>query len=411
MKSAEKKTTDKMQINETQMWNFIYLMQLPLGMGPGEAKIHDVDWELMYRLARKQNVVALGYEAARSYTGTSKPSQELMKKWKALSDQSTMQYLYQQAAQEELAEAFDRAKIPFIFLKGALLRDLYPRPDLRSMSDIDVMIHEENAREIQDIMKQLGYTVKQYDWRNEDIYYKDPCVTVEIHRKPFWREDGWNQYLEKGWDNPSVKNVGIWDRTLNLEDFYFYLMGHLLHHLRECGGAGIKIYLDMELFLHNFGDQMNSQKMAHTLKQFGFVKFEKNLNNLVNAWKHGELHEDIVKNWTEYIVESGAYRNVDSFIILNPAFNNDISQEEKGYKLLYFWKRLFPAYREICYIYPMAKKGIYTYPYYWIKRIIKNGIMRYSEIRNELNEVCHLNQEKISRIKKLYQDIGIPQRK
>ena len=156
MKSAEKKTTDKMQINETQMWNFIYLMQLPLGMGPGEAKIHDVDWELMYRLARKQNVVALGYEAARSYTGTSKPSQELMKKWKALSDQSTMQCLYQQAAQEELAEAFDRVKIPFIFLKGALLRNLYPRPDLRSMADIDMLIHEKDAQRIAHIMKKYG---------------------------------------------------------------------------------------------------------------------------------------------------------------------------------------------------------------------------------------------------------------
>ena len=47
MKHAEKRQTNKMQIDKTQMWNFVYLMQLPLGMGPGEKMIHDVDWELM----------------------------------------------------------------------------------------------------------------------------------------------------------------------------------------------------------------------------------------------------------------------------------------------------------------------------------------------------------------------------
>lgn len=410
MKSAEKKTTDKMQINETQMWNFIYLMQLPLGMGPGEAKIHDVDWELMYRLARKQNVVALGYEAARSYTGTSKPSQELMKKWKALSDQSTMQCLYQQAAQEELAEAFDRVKIPFIFLKGALLRNLYPRPDLRSMADIDMLIHEKDAQRIAHIMKKYGYMEKEIGSRNEDIYYKDPCVTIEIHRQPFWKEKDWNQYLEKSWLNSPEKKSDIWDIALSLEDYYFYLLGHFIHHLRENGGAGIKIYLDMELFLHNFGDKMDRQKLNEVLNWSGLTEFENNLNDLVNAWNCGNLQEKLTKNWTKYVVESGAYKNMDNFIILNPAFKNNSSHTGKRYKLSYVWRRLFPAYQEMCHIYPFAEKGIYTYPYCWVRRIIKNAIMRYPEIKHELREVRKLNQNQISDLNKLYQDIGILQK-
>ena len=142
MKQTEKRSTQKMQIDKTQMWNFVYLMQLPLGMGPGEKMIHDVDWELMYRLSRKHNVVTLGYAAANNYKGPDQIPAELRKRWKHDSDQSTMQCLYQQAAQDELAENLRKEKIQAIFLKGAILRDLYPSPDLRSMADIDILIHE-----------------------------------------------------------------------------------------------------------------------------------------------------------------------------------------------------------------------------------------------------------------------------
>lgn len=411
MKHAEKRQTNKMQIDKTQMWNFVYLMQLPLGMGPGEKMIHDVDWELMYRLSRKQNVVALGYEAARNYTGTDKPSQELLKKWKALSDQSTMQCLYQQAAQDELAEAFEQAEIPFVFLKGAYLRELYPRPDLRSMADIDVLIHEEDTQKAAGVMKKLEYAEQEIGSRNEDIYYKDPCVTVEVHRQPFWKEKKWNQYLENAWRNTSQESMDSWDIALNLEDYYFYLLGHFIHHLRDNGGVGIKIYLDMELFLHNFNNRMNQQRLDNILNRFGLAKFEQILINLISAWDSGFQREDITQDWTEFVVGSGAYKNVDNFIILNPAFKNNASDNGKGYKVSYIWKRLFPTYQEMCHMYPKAQKGRYTYLWYWTKRIIKNGLMRYPAIKQELEEVQGLDQEKISNLKKLYEDIGIPEKR
>lgn len=403
-----KKQNNKMQTDRTQMWNFVYLMQLPLDMGPGEAMIHDVDWELMYRLCRKQNVVALGYEAAKSYSGKDKPSQELLKKWKALSDQSTMQCLYQQAAQDELADAFTQEGIPFIFLKGAYLRELYPRPDLRSMADIDVLIHEEDAQKVAGVMKKLEYTELETGSRNEDIYYKDPCVTVEIHRQPFWKAKEWNQYLEEAWGNISEGSVDDQGITLNLEDYYFYLLGHFIHHLRESGGAGIKIYLDMELFLHNFNNKMNQQRLDDILKRFELAKFEHTLRSLLNAWNRGIQQNTVIKEWTDFVIGCGAYSNIDNFIILNPAFQNNVSTDkEKGYKISYVWKRLFPTYQEMCYMYPKAQKGIYTYPWYWIRRLWKNGVMRYPVIRREIRKIRQMDKQKIDNLNELYRRIGI----
>ena len=88
--------TDKRQI-----WNFIYFIRLPLEEESDTSKIKDPDWELMYRLSLSHNVAALGYAAARIMKDKgSSISEELLRKWKEKSDQSTMQCLYQQAEQE-----------------------------------------------------------------------------------------------------------------------------------------------------------------------------------------------------------------------------------------------------------------------------------------------------------------------
>lgn len=167
----------------------------------------------------------------------------------------------------------------------------------------------------------------------------------------------------------------------------------------------------MELFLHNFNNRMNQQRLDNILNRFGLAKFEQILRNLISAWDSGFQREDITQDWTEFVVGSGAYKNVDNFIILNPAFKNNASDKGKVYKVSYVWKRLFPTYQEMCHMYPKAQKGRYTYLWYWTKRIIKNGLMRFPAIKQELEEVQDLDQKKISNLKKLYEDIGIPEKR
>ena len=393
------------EIDKKQIWNFVYLMQMPLGMGPGEKMICDVNWETIYLLAKKHNVVTLGYEAARSYKGTDRPSPSLMEKWKMLSDQSTMQCLYQQAAQEELAEALEQAEIPFVFLKGAVLRDLYPRPDLRSMSDIDVLIHEEDAERVAGVMKELEYTVEYSGSRNEDVYCKEPAVTIEMHRKLFWKHEEWNKYFENVWNRSVLQEEKCCGYVMPLEDFYIHLLGHLVHHMIN-GGIGIKAFLDIELFRKKYLNIVRSQKMRILLEKFGFVQLEKNIAELLKYWKISEKSDDFMEKWTEYIVKCGAYGAMDNFIITNPAFENG-NRKSKLFRLVYIYKRIFPTYSEMCYMYPKAQRGRYMYPWYWARRIMKNGVLRFSAIQKELLEIKKIDRKKIDDLNMLYEKIGI----
>ena len=45
---------------------------------------------------------------------------------------------------ETLKTAFEEEKIPFIPLKGSVIRQYYPEPWLRTSCDIDILVHEED---------------------------------------------------------------------------------------------------------------------------------------------------------------------------------------------------------------------------------------------------------------------------
>ena len=64
-----------------------------------------------------------------------------------------------------LRKVLNEAKIPFIPLKGSVLRKYYPEPWMRTSCDIDVLVHEEAVDQAaQTIVEKLGYAYekKQY---------------------------------------------------------------------------------------------------------------------------------------------------------------------------------------------------------------------------------------------------------
>ena len=58
-----------------------------------------------------------------------------------------------------LRKVLNEAEIPFIPLKGSVLRRYYPEPWMRTSCDIDVLVHEEAVNQAeQTIVEKLGYT-------------------------------------------------------------------------------------------------------------------------------------------------------------------------------------------------------------------------------------------------------------
>ena len=101
---------------------------------------------------------------------------------------------------DEIQKRFKENGIEFIPLKGIVLKDLYPSPHMRSMSDIDILIKEkEYNKKIKPLMLEMGYTEgKESD---HELHWEKDGQMIELHKriipsynKDFYKVigDGWN---------------------------------------------------------------------------------------------------------------------------------------------------------------------------------------------------------------------------
>lgn len=390
--------------NKTQIYNFIHLVQGALEEETVPC-LEKPDWGMLFRLAKAHNVVSMGYEGMERMPAEVKPEDELRKRWKYETDQCTYHCMYQQAALEELMEAFEKRQIPVILLKGAVLRDFYPRADLRSMADMDILVKIEDIEQVRQTVAELGYKTEYVDSRNEDVYIRDGFVTLEVHRELFWKQAAWNEYFHHVWERTEKVAGYEWVQVMNPADFYFHLLGHMIHHMYN-GGIGIKAFLDTRIFKEHYREALDTEEVREVLRKFQLEKLDNNLSRLFDSWRNEEMSDPFTDEWTRFIVNCGAYGEVGNFIILNPALQNWQKSGQRKYKGIYILRRLFPSYEEMRTMYPKMKK--YSYLYYAVKRIFKNGIMRFSIIKREYDTVKSLEDSKITQLYELYDRIGIP---
>lgn len=387
-------------LNKTQIQNFLKLVQAPLlDVDNGIPELVGADWEVLYRLARKHNVVSLGYEAVMRLPAEQRPDGELLKKWRMDREQCTLQCIYQQAALEEIIQVFEEERIPFVLLKGAVLRELYPRADLRSMSDLDILIREEDAKRAKTVVNGLGYR------GNEDVYRRD-VVTLELHRKLFRKNDIWNTYFDSIWKRAKPKSGYSYYFEMCPEDFYVHLLGHIIHHMQN-GGIGVKAFFDSRIYLIHYKELWDEKYLLTVLNKLGLHRFYLKLQELVSCWFENQRYTSLMEEWTEFIVRSGAYGNFNNFVVMNPALKNTQSDFGRREKYHYLWKRLFPDYNELCNMFPQAKRGRFLYPVYAVKRILKNGLLRLDAVKQEMDGIKTMDGKRIQKLNKLYKELGV----
>ena len=94
---------------------------------------------------------------------------------------------------EEIIKALDERGIPVVLLKGAaLVQTVYPSPELRPMSDLDLLVPPEHAARAQRELQRLGFNApmtqraRAYQHHHLPIAHKQVhglTMQIEIHRR------------------------------------------------------------------------------------------------------------------------------------------------------------------------------------------------------------------------------------
>ena len=154
---------------------------------------------------------------------------------KAVYVQNTVKNIYLRSEFRKVLGSIKEIDIPVIVLKGAaLLETIYQNTALRPMSDIDLLVPEDKADEVQSLVMSLGYTpigTLESQERTRDMYRhlpslvdRDGTAAFEIHSHLVTRDSPLRFDLSGLWDR--AKQVSMLD-----EDVLIPAPEHMLIHL------------------------------------------------------------------------------------------------------------------------------------------------------------------------------------
>lgn len=267
---------------------------------------------------------------------------------------------------EEITENFKKNGIEFLPLKGVVLKDLYPDPYMRHMSDIDILIRERDyAEKVKPLMLNLGYT--EGSESDHEYHWTKNKFMIELHKRiiPSYNEDFY-KVTGDGWD--WVQNHG-----------YAYIFTHFAKHYRD-RGIGIGHFIDLEI--------LSSQATDDGLKELRLDKFHDNVKRTLDCWFRGKEFDEVTEHITEVIFKSGEYgREETGLKACNLKKINAAKGNAKKARFKDFMSKVFPPYSAMAARFKVLKPLPFLLPVTWGWRIIVSpfrGNIRKNYISNKM---------------------------
>ncbi len=346
----------------------------------------DFDWKCAVEIAKLHKIEALVYYGA-YYSQTAIPS-ELENTLKKRVFAESMLDAQQTHEIFTLCKELDNRKIAYLPLKGMILKKYYPKPEMRYMSDADILIKEEEYSEIEKIMTELDYTFKVES--DHEYVWNKGVVSIELHKRliPSYNED-YYKYYGDGWKLAKLNDGTQYFMTD--EDFLIYMVTHLAKHYRD-SGIGIKHFVDIWVYI-NQKNNPDEKYIETELKKLQLFEFYKNCMRLLDNWFDSADNTEITDYMTSFVFSSGVYGRAENNE-LSDALKKTLSMTNtSNLRIKFYLKKIFVPYDTMKQRYRILERFPVLLPLMWAVRCfnllffgrdrIKQGAERISKLTNE----------------------------
>lgn len=294
-----------------------------------------------------------------------------------------------------LRKVLNEAKIPFIPLKGSVLRRYYPEPWMRTSCDIDVLVHEEAVDQAaQIIVDKLGYTYEKKQYHDISLM-SDGGVHLELHHTIKENKANIDALLSECWDYAAPSDD--YECCFTNEFFYFHQIAHASYHFLH-GGCGVRPILDLYLLQRKM--PFDSTVLDEMLERSGIKKFFEAAKALSEVWFGSGEHIDVTRRMEDYLLRGGVYGSTANSMAVG-------QQKEKG-RLGYIINRIWLPYELLCITYPRLKGRKYLQLFYEIKRWLRifNPEAR-THKKRELDAIKNLSAKHKSDVNCMLNELGL----
>ena len=298
---------------------------------------------------------------------------------------------------EQICKTLEKAEIPFIPLKGSVIRKYYPEPWMRTSCDIDILVHENDLETaVSHLVEERGATRKAKG--SHDVGLISNGVHIELHYTltgsgvvgdaDIPLQQVWN-YVQP------IKETSR--HSMNDEMFYYYHIAHMAKHFVR-GGCGIRPFMD--LWLYNRVNTGNTDKRNKLLSDGGLLKFSEEAENLAATWFGNKEYNEITQEMENFILQGGVYGTLEQHLAM--------SQNKKGGKFRHLLSKVFLSYKDMSIYYPSVKKCPILFPFYQVRRWCR--ILFCGGRKAAINEIKvnkNITKEEQERAKKLLEDLNL----
>lgn len=358
----------------------------------------------LVRLVLRQNLVSMLYPVIEQQQGM--PWETIRAQLKPSYQQEAYRGLVQEHEMQQLLEEMEQDGIDCLPMKGWILREMYPDPLMRSMSDLDILIRAFDSEKLNGWMQKHGYQLDPdaVEENFHDTYKKVPYLCVELHQTLMDRrnlspdEIDWMQqktllFWEEKARAPGSKHI----YRMSDEIFYVHQISHFHKHFTNAG-VGIRPLADIFLFLREKGETLDRQYIDRQLDILHLKEFAGKMEGFANIFfeeKEGPLDEqaELVLGYLTQSSVHGSRMTQDTLRMMNP--------ENKSY--LYnsltrmFWHCFLPL-SVMQKDYPVLKKRPWLLPVCWVRRGARILFLERHKIHNVAQAQAKSNFDELQAI-------------
>ena len=359
----------------------------------------DFDLEAAYPELRAHQMESLLYEGAvRCGVNRQLPiMQQLFRGYCAVLLKSEGQL----RALSRITAAFEEHGIDHMLLKGSKMKALYPKAELRHMSDADVLIRMEQYDQIIPVMESLGF--RQKSETDHELVWVADGLYLELHKRliPSYNKDFY-AYFGDGW-KLALPTKGH-SYTMAPEDEFIYLFTHYAKHFRD-GGIGCRHVVDLWVYLRA-NPAMDLERIREELKELYLLKFFENTLALLDAWFGSREVDDKIRCMTDYIFASGSYGKMDKKALSAAIRESDSTKATDG-KLHYVLSQAFPNVKMLEGKYTVLKKAPWMLPAVWVYRPFYKLLRERDDVLKHKKKLESITTEGMTEHKKLLNYMGL----
>lgn len=337
--------------------------------------------------------------------------------WNKLTIQIVMRNLMLQEGAKRAVNILEKSGIDVLWLKGIHICCFYPDPQLRTMSDVDILIRPESLEQARILLKQAGYAVVQQPLQGGVVHSVagNDGTNVELHTSIIQP----NEFIHaerflNPWGapacNPSIGGRGL---VLNDEDNFVYAVVHLAKHL-EHHGVGIRYLCDIAILVEHCRDRVEWESIHNRLRDIGLLAVTQHLLEACRVYFDVALPEP----WPPFSIPEG---RIDAFCALliscgvygRSAERNQVvasirrsSGNGAGTQYVSFMAdHVFPTVKRMTEKYPYLKDHRFLLPYAWLCHIGRAIFMKDNETHEVMKEILRARKH-ISSEKSLFKEFG-----